>query len=314
MSIGDVFAGLFRASTEKNNIIIQNIRLPRAIGGLIAGIALGATGLIMQTNLNNDMASPGTLGVSNAAVLGANIAIIILNGGIVETNNGNNFTITNYYFVTFFAFIFSLLAIFIVLLLSNVRTFNTNTVILIGVGLSSIFTAITTLIQYFAVDVKLSAAVYWSFGDLSRVTMKDNLFLAIIVVLAFVFLMFLTPKYNAMLGGDDISLSLGVKVKTIRVVSLIVSSLVTAAVVSFFGVIGFVGIMAPHITKRIIGNDHRFLLPGSAIIGILLIEFADIISRLIMSGTSLPVGAVTAILGAPFFIFIVFTRSNKNYA
>ena len=312
MSFIDVIKGLFGASSNKNNIIMQNIRLPRLVAALVAGIGLGVSGLIMQTNLNNPMASPATLGVSNAAVLGANLAIIVLSGGAVITQNGTQFTISNYYFVTFFAFAFALGAVMLVLGLSKIKSFNPTSVILIGMGLSALFSAITTLIQYFAVDVKLTAAVYWSFGDLGRVTMQDNLFLAIVIVICLIPLTLFAPSYNAMLGGDELARSLGVKTDVLRLISLLLASLLTAAIVSFFGIIGFIGIMAPHIMKRIIGHDHKFLLPASGLMGIVIIQFSDAIGRLIMNGTSLPVGAVTAIIGAPFFLYIVFFKDGRK--
>ena len=310
LSFIETIKGLFGLSNNKANIIMQNIRLPRLIAALIAGAGLAIAGTIMQTNLNNPMASPATLGVTNAATLGANIAIIILSGGVVITNNGQQSGASNYYFVTFMAFIFAVLAILLVLGLCNIRSFNSVTVILIGVGLSALFSAITTLIQYFATDVKLAAAVYWSFGDLSRVTMNDNLVLAIILIACFIPMVFLSNSYNALLGGDDLARSLGVKVNFVRIISLILASLITAAIVSFFGIIGFIGIMAPHIVKKIIGTNHRYLLPASALMGIVIIQFSDGLSRLIMQGTSLPVGAVTAIIGAPFFLYIVFSKDR----
>ena len=239
MSFVDAIKGLFGASSNKNNIIMQNIRLPRLVAALVAGIGLGVSGLVMQTNLNNPMASPATLGVSNAAVLGANLAIIVLSGGAVITQNGTQFTITNYYFVTFFAFAFAVGAVMLVLGLSKFKSFNPTSVILIGMGLSALFSAITTLIQYFAVDVKLTAAVYWSFGDLGRVTMQDNLFLAIVIVICLIPLTLFAPSYNAMLGGDELARSLGVKTDVLRLISLLLASLLTAAIVSFFGIIGF---------------------------------------------------------------------------
>ena len=312
LSFNEVILGLFGQSTNKANIIMQNIRLPRMVAALVAGSALGLSGMVMQTNLNNPMASPSTLGVSNAAVLGANIAIIILSGGVVTTQNGTESGASNYYFVTFFAFIFAVISILLIIGLSKIKSFNPTSVILVGVGLSALFTAITTLIQYFASDVKLAAAVYWSFGDLGRVTMKDNLFLVILLSMSFVPLMFFSSSSNAMLGGDELARSLGVKTDVTRLISLLIASLLTAAVVSFFGVIGFIGIMAPHIVKRLIGSDHKFALPCSALMGIVIIQFSDGIARLIMQGTSLPVGAVTAIIGAPFFLYIIFTKDGRK--
>ncbi len=300
----EVFKGLFNQSDDVTNAIVHGVRIPRAVAALICGAALGSVGVIMQTNLNNPMASPSTLGVSNAAVLGANLGILILSSGASTQR------FSNPYVVILFAFTFAVVATLLILTLSGFKNFAPSSVILVGIALSTFFTAITTLIQFFATDVQLSAMMHWSFGDLGRTTNTDNLILTVIVAVSFLIFMILAPRYNALNAGDDLAKSVGVNTNLLRFASLLLASFVIAGTISYFGIIGFVGIMAPHIMRRIIGNDHRFLIPASALFGIIILQISDIIAKSAFAGIALPVGAITAILGAPFFLYLVFSKDG----
>lgn len=313
MSLKNSLLGLVGKADNTAVRIVQKIRLPRVLAGIIAGAGLALAGLIMQTCLDNPMASPATLGVSNAAVLGANLGIIVLSGGIVNTNNGNDWGSYNPYAVSTFAFLFAILSIVVILSISRIKNFSPDTLILSGVALSALFSAITTLIQYFATDTQLTSAIYWSFGDLGRASFKDVFIMLTIVSVSFLVFFLLRWQLNALTLGEAQARSLGVKTSLIRFIALLLSSLVTAVCISFLGIIGFIGLIAPHIMRRIIGNDQRFLIPGSALAGSLILLFSDTIARIVMRGFSLPVGAVTAILGAPFFLYIIF-RSRKDRA
>ncbi len=312
ISFADAFNALFGKGEKANILIMHNVRLPRAIAALVLGFGMGISGLMMQTNLNNDMASPATLGVSGAAVLGANIAIIILSGGVVNTANGTNFSSDNPYFVSFIAFLFSLGSIILILILAKIKKFSPSTIILIGIALGSIYEAITTLIQYFAVDTRLTSAVFWSFGDLERGNMRINYIIIGLTLVSFIIFMLLSKNYNAISSGDEVAKTLGVNTNFTRFVSLLLASLITAISVANFGIIGFIGIIAPHIVKRLIGNNHRFVITASGIMGSIILLISDILSKVLMNGFSLPVGAITAIIGAPFFLYIVFTKSRGN--
>ncbi|MCR5741040.1 MAG: iron ABC transporter permease [Gammaproteobacteria bacterium] len=314
LSFKDTFLGLFNASSnDAANLIVSKIRLPRALASFLVGASLGLAGLIMQTNLKNDMASPSTLGVSNAAVLGANIAIIILTGGVVNTKGGTTFDVSNPYFVSFIAFLFSMLAVVVMLLLSKTKHFSPTSIILIGVALSAIFQAVTTLIQYFATDVRLTSAVFWAFGDLERGSMLHNLIVLIVLVVSIVLVMLFSKNYNAMALGDDVSKTLGVNVNLTRFLSLIIASLLTAVSISIYGIIGFIGLMAPHIARRLVGNNHKILIPTSILTGAIILEVSDLISRVLLSGFALPVGAITSLIGAPFFLYIIFIKDRRKY-
>lgn len=314
MSLADGFAALFQNSTAANNQIIWSIRIPRILAAIIAGAGLALSGLIMQTVLGNDLASPSTLGVSNAAVFGANLSIIGFAGGFLST--GNNLTAyttgINLYSTSLIAFLFSALSVLLILGLCRIRSFSPSVVVLAGIAIGSIWTAATTVLQFYATDVGLSAAVIWSFGDLGRATYSSDLVMAVVVGLGFLYFLFSSWKYNALLGGDDMAKTLGVHVELFRFVSLLIASLITAVCVSFLGIIGFVGIIAPHIMKRILGQDHRYLIPATLFAGVLLVVLSDTLSRAIGSGSALPVGAITSLLGAPFFLFIIFERKKGS--
>lgn len=309
MSFGDCIHALLRKSTAANNRIIWNIRIPRVLAALAAGAGLSASGLIMQTCLNNPMASPSTLGVSNAAVFGANLSILVFSGGLLSAGNSltNQWAVGNPYSTSLLAFLFSILSILLVLALCRIRSFTPNVVVLAGIALGAVWTAATTVLQFYATDVGLSAAVIWNFGDLGRASYKTDLIMLAVAACGILFFSLLSWKYNALLGGDAAAKSMGIHVAALRFCSLLLASAITAVCVSFLGVIGFVGIICPHITKKVLGQDHRFGIPAASLGGSLLLLFADTLSRSMGRGSALPVGAVTSLLGAPFFLAVIFS-------
>ena len=316
MGIADVLRVLSGHGSGSENRILFSIRLPRVLSALIAGAGLASAGLIMQTTLGNPMASPSTLGVSNAAVFGANVAIIGFAGGFLSTgrNPANYMTGANPFAVSGVALFFALAAILLILGLTRIRAFSPSTVILSGVAMGSLFTAATTILQFYATDVGLSAAVIFSFGDLGRATYTTDLIMAAVVFPSIVVFWLLSSKYNAILSGEESSKSMGVRVGSLRLVSLFLSSVMTAVTVSFLGVIGFLGVVCPHIVKRLIGEDHFYTIPCSMLTGSLVLLIADTLSRTIGSGSALPVGAVTSLLGAPFFLFLLLRKGGHRHA
>lgn len=314
MTLADGIRGLLGKGTDAQNRIIRNIRLPRVLAAVIAGAGLSVAGLVMQTTLNNGMASPATLGVSNAAVFGANLSIIAFAGGFLATgNNPQNFDVgANPYATSVMAFIFAALSVLLILGLCTVRSFSPNVVVLAGMAISAVWTAATTVLQFYATDVGLSAAVVWSFGDLGRATYRTDLIMAVAVAAGIVFFSLMAWKYNALLSGEATARTMGVRVELLRFVTLLLASVITAVCVSFLGVIGFVGIICPHVTKKLLGQDHRFTIPVSCLTGSLLLLLADTFSRSLGGGTALPVGAITSLLGAPFFIAIIFSRKENH--
>lgn len=310
MTVAECFDALLGRVDGAAARIIWNIRIPRLLAALIAGAGLSVSGLIMQTTLGNAMASPSTLGVSNAAVFGANLSIIAFSGGFLSTgNNLSNYGVGVSPFATsLLAFLFAAASILLILGLCRLRSFSPNVVVLAGIAVGAMWTAATTVLQFYATDVGLSAAVIWSFGDLGRATYRTDWIMLAVVTAGTVFFMLLAWRYNALLSGGDTAGTLGVNVALLRFVSLLTASVMTAVCVSFLGIIGFVGIICPHTVKRLTGQDHRWSIPASALSGSLLLLLADLLSRSLGSGSALPVGAITSLLGVPFFLTIIFAR------
>ena len=314
LTVKEAFGALVGKGNDAQTRIIWRIRVPRMLAALIAGAGLSVAGLVMQTVLNNAMAAPSTLGVSNAAVFGANLSIIAFAGGFLTTGNHiSGFDAgANPYATGIMAFGFSLASVLLILGLCTLRSFSPNVVVLAGIAIGSVWTAATTILQFYATDVGLSAAVIWSFGDLGRATYRtDGIMLAVVLLGAILFRV-MAWKYNALLSGEATAKTLGIGVGSLRFWSLLLASVITAACVSFLGVIGFVGIICPHVTKKLLGQDHRITVPVSCLMGSLLLLLADTLSRSLGNGAALPVGAITSLLGAPFFIAIIFSKKENH--
>lgn len=314
MSFVEEINALFGSGQNNHIVIMQKIRLPRTIAAFLVGGALSIAGLIMQTTLGNDMASPSTLGVSNAATFGANVAIIGFAGGFLATGNNisNYFNNSNAFSTSVVAFIFAFISVLITLGLCKIRSFSKETIILAGVAMGAIWTAFTSLLQFYATDVSLSAAVVWSFGDLSRATYTVDLLILIILILSLVFFILFSNHYNAMLSGDDVAKSVGVRVEGLRFVSLLISSIIVAICIANIGIIGFLGLICPHIAKRIFGHNHKYTILGSVALGSILLLLSDTLARVIGNGSQVPVGIITSIIGAPFFLYIIFRRKRGD--
>lgn len=308
---GGVIKALLGLAEDNSGIVIWNIRLPRVVTAVVAGVVLAVSGVVMQTTLRNPLASPFTLSIANAAAFGANLAIVFFGAGTLHSTTHDAVFIANPISVSFSAFIFASGAMLLILMLARLRGFTPESVVLSGVAMGSLFTAGTTLIQYFADDVQVAAMVFWTFGDLGRVAWREVGILAVVAVAALVFFVCHRWDYNAMDSGEDTARGLGVNVDKLRFWSLLVASLATAVAVSFMGIIGFIGLIAPHMMRRILGVDHRFLLPASAITGAALLLVADTVARTLVSPVILPVGAITSLFGAPLFLFIL-TRGRAK--
>lgn len=314
LSVQDCFDALAYRSTPAYNRIIHNIRLPRVLAAIVAGAGLAVAGLIMQTCLGNVMASPATLGVSNAAVFGANVCLIALSGGFwaAGRNMGDGIAGFSPYAVSSVALVFAVLSVLLVLGLSRLGGFGPNTVVLAGIAIGAVWTAGTTFLQFFATDTGLSAAVVWSFGDLGRATFEQVYIMLGVVTAASVAFWCLSWRFNALLGGDSSARAVGVNVNLLRMIGMLVASLITAVCVSFLGVIGFVGIICPHVVKKLIGHNHVTAIPATLLTGMLLLLVADTLARTVGNGTALPVGAVTSLLGAPFFVILLLGTKERQ--
>lgn len=301
MSIWDSLLALVGRGSEKARFIVYGIRLPRVLGGFFVGIGTALSGMIIQSSLNNPLASPSTLGISSASALGANIAIITLVRFGIEA--GSMLTAGC-------AFMASVLCMVLVLAISSLRRADKTTVILAGVALNSLFSAITIIIQYFADETKLAAAVAWTFGDLGRINFHEITIVMVVSLLSSLIVYLYRWHMNAMDSGEHTAHSLGVDTRGMRNLSIFLAALNTGISVAFVGVIGFVGLLAPQVTKRIIGEDKRFMIPGTLLMGAFLVLFSDTLARTVSAPLVLPVGAITSILGAPVFVYILLKEKS----
>lgn len=312
LSFKEVFLAIFNKGSETARLIVRRIRFPRVIAALIAGGGLAVSGLVMQTVLKNPLASPTTLGVSNAAVFGANFAIIVVGAGAFHSTHGSWLSISNPYLVSTFSFLSAIIAAGSILLLARLKNLNASAIVLAGVAVSAIFQAGTTLFQYFASDTQVASAVYWTFGDLGRASYKTDLIMFIVVAVSTLFFFLKRWDFSAMSGGIAYAKTLGVNTRFMTIMSLLLASLITSVTVSFLGIIGFVGLTAPQFMKRIVGDDYRYLLPSSFLAGALLLLISDILGRLPIFGTSVPVGVVTSLIGGPVFLAILLRRKKNE--
>jgi len=287
-----------------NDAVLWNLRLPRIIMGVVAGIGLAISGTQMQGITRNPLVSPFTLGISSAAALGASLIIMF---GIGFAGTGTLLIIGN-------AFLFAMLSTLIVFGLSKLKGASPETLILAGIALSYFFGALTSIVQFFAPEQTLMAMVHWTFGTFTGVTWGEIGIVALVVALCVPIFLKYSWDLNAMVSiGDETAKGLGVNTQRVRSVSLVLSAFITATVISFTGIIGFVGLVAPHITRYLVGGDHRFLLPGSCIIGAILMVGADTIGRTIASPIIFPISIVVSFLGVPLFLYIMLTRKQDYW-
>lgn len=312
--MGDVVGALFGSGDETYRVAILNIRLPRVLAAVLVGAILAASGAVMQCVLQNPLASASTLGVSQGAAFGAAVGLVVFGGGVVNSDSAATaVSIANPYIVTLCAFACGSLSTAVIIALSRFRKdLGPAGLVLAGVALSSLFSGGLTLLQHFADETKISSIVFWTFGNLGSAGWTEIAILGVILAAAMVYYLFNRWNYNAMESGADVAKSLGVNARAVMLVSLAICSLSAAVAVSFVGIISFVGLIAPHIMRRFVGNDFRYLLPCSAVAGSLLLILADTFGRLVIAPVILPVGAITSFLGAPMFLFLLLRGFKTN--
>jgi iron complex transport system permease protein len=288
--------------------VIWNIRMVRIVGALLAGAGLAVAGVVMQCILHNPLASPFTLGISNASSFGASFAIIFLGAGSSMTST---VSINNPYVTTVFAFLFSLVATGSILLLTKVTKVSAETMVLAGVAISAMFAAGLSFMQYIATDSQLGNIVAWTFGDLGKATWSWNSLILLVSLPVVLYFFYRRWDYNALDAGEDTAKGLGVNTERERVVGMVLTSVLSAVIVSFFGIIAFIGLLGPHIARMIIGSDHRYLIPLSIILGAIIIIIADGVGQVILYPSVIPVGIITSMLGGPLFIYLLIKRYRK---
>lgn len=295
VSFGD-FVQLVQGSADaaQTNIFL-NIRLPRALLAFLVGSALAVAGCSLQGVFKNPMAEPYTTGISAGAALGATISIAL---GFGVTSLGVSGT-------TVFSFAFALMAILIVYSISNIRgKVSTFSLLLSGFAVSSLLSSFTYFIMMVNHD-KLANIILWNFGSVSTASWEKFTIAVPIILACCIVLMFYAKPMNILLHGDEISQSLGVDSQKVRRNMIILTSLLVAAAVSVSGIIGFVGLMVPHLLRLIVGPDNKKLLPLSFVGGGAFLLCADTIAKMVVPNTEMPVGIITAMFGVPFFIYLL---------
>jgi iron complex transport system permease protein len=295
--------------------IIRDIRLPQSLAAILAGAGLSISGATMQSVLRNPLCSPFTLGISSAAAFGAAVTLY-LGGGEISLAD-NIFFRSNYFFATarvgisLGAFFCAVITTVTVLLLGQVRGTRSESIILVGVALSSLFSAALMFLQYIAEDSRLAAIVYWTFGDTARATWNSLILMTVCVLPVSLYFLYHSRNYNALVLGEESARSLGVPVRQLQIFTMLFASLLTAVLVSLLGIIGFVGLVVPHVSRLWIGSDHRFLLPFSLLFGGLLLLIADTSARLIFAPRVLPVSILTAFIGVPVFLSLLLGKRTQ---
>jgi iron complex transport system permease protein len=310
LSFGEVIDVIFGGGDNVSRTVIWDIRIPRVVAAILVGGALAVSGTIMQCVLKNPLASPYTLGISSAAAFGAAVAIAISYIGIFSGTFIETF-LKGTYGMTISAFIWSMIAVLVIIILSRLISTTPESMILTGVAMGAIFTAALASLQYFVDSETLSSIVYWQFGDLSKAVANELwvIFFAFIPIVSY--FLYKCIDYNAMEAGEDVARCLGVNTKNTLIISMTLASMITAICISIVGIIGFVGLLAPHMMRRIIGGDHRFLIPSSILLGAIILLVADFIGRNMFAFT-FPVGIITSFLGGPLFIFILSRERKKS--
>lgn len=301
--VKEILRVLFTGKGEGHNpMIIMDIRLPMALMAVVVGASLGIGGCEIQTILRNPIASPFTLGISAAASFGAAVGLVL---------NANLFHVSDTLMVTVNTFAFSLLAAVGVYTFSHQKGIGKTAIILFGIALNFLFSALTMILQYVADEDELQSLIFWNFGSLLKTTWIKFFIVLTVLVISYCIMFKDAWKLTAMTLDDAKARSLGVDTTKVRRKVIFVTSLLSSVAVCFVGTIGFVGLIVPHIARQLVGEDQRFFMPLSALIGAFIMSFAFVVSKTIIKGVILPIGLITALIGIPFFITIIFSKMRR---
>ena len=308
ISSGDVFNSILDAilgrTPEDYGIyhIVVNLRMPAIVTALVCGFGLAIAGVCMQSMLRNPLADPYTMGISSGAGFGAALAMIL---GI-EIIGGAG-TVAN-------AFVFAILPAMVILFLSKFRNATPTMMILCGIALMYLFNAATQLFMLIADPEDLSAVYKWMIGSVDGTSMDEAVIVLIVAILGTIYVQYMSNQLNLMGLGDESAKTLGVDVERKRLILLVVVTLVAATVVSFTGIIGFIGLVAPHMVRAIIGTDNKYLIPASGFFGAFLLLLSHLVAMTIAQPTVLPVGVITSCIGGPLFLFLILRNSKEVWA
>jgi iron complex transport system permease protein len=298
--LGSLFAMFGEPQSGTAEIIVVNMRLPRILLAVLTGVCLAVAGAVMQGVLRNPLVSPFTLGLASAASFGAAITIVLGTGilGLFIAGGSNYDIILN-------AFVFGLLSMLLIYGISRARGTSQSTLILAGVVLGYIFQAGVIILKYLSNNDKLKDLELWLMGGMWGASWNAILILLPIVIICVILLALKAWDLNALSAGDEIAKNLGIRVERLRLYCLLLATIAASSCLAFTGVIGFIGLMAPHICRMLIGNDHRYLIPCSAIMGGLILLVSDTFARTVFSPVEIPVGIIMYIIGGIFFLYLI---------
>ncbi|GAA0310056.1 FecCD family ABC transporter permease [Psychrobacter aestuarii] len=299
LPMGEVINALLQPGSlnDTTRTIVYDLRLPIAFMALLVGGSLGAGGAEMQTLLNNPMASPYTLGLAAAAGFGASMVIAF--GG---------FGLPLQYAVPIGAFLMTMVASAVLFLFASLRQFAAATLILVGIALLFIFQSLLSLVQFIASPEVSQQILFWLFGSLTKSTWTNVVVVAIVSSVCIALLMRDNWKLTALRLGEDRATALGVNLTRLRIKTLVLVAMMTATAISFVGVIGFIGLVAPHVARLLVGEDQRYFLPATILAGAAFLSLSSVLSKVIVPGALFPVGIVTSFVGVPFLFWIIWSK------
>lgn len=301
LSVSEVVNALFSIGEvdKMTNNIVHNLRLPMALMALVVGATLAVGGAEIQTLLNNPMASPYTLGLAAAAGFGASIVIAF-----------GSFGLPVQVAVPIGAFVMTMLASGILFLFASKRRFSSEMLVLVGIALLFIFQSLLSLVQFISAPEVSQQILFWLFGSLNKATWQSLIIIIVVTTICVALLSKELWKLTALRLGEDRAASLGINLQILRIKVLILVAMMTATAISFVGVIGFIGLVAPHVARMLLGEDQRFFLPGAMLVGAAFLSLSSVLSKVIIPGALFPVGIVTSFIGVPFFFWIIL--NNKR--
>jgi iron complex transport system permease protein len=303
--LGAIRNVLFKSRVMENTEqkIVLYLRLPRIVLAIFCGMGLSVSGAALQGVTRNPLVSPFTMGISSAAAFGASLSIVFGAGAFPGSTAG----------IVLSAFSWALLCTILVYLVSARVGMTAESIILTGIAFNYLFNAADSLVKFFASDYQLAAAVQWIFGSLNGATWPKVSIVILVVIPCLALIYRYAQPLNILSDGDDeVAKSLGISPGHVRRIVGLLSVLATAAIISFTGVIGFVGLAGPHIARLLIGGDHRYLLPFSAMTGALLVLAADTLGRVILSPVNVPVGIIISFLGVPVFVNLILNGRRER--
>ncbi|WP_245890639.1 iron ABC transporter permease [Nonlabens xylanidelens] len=302
----DALFGLENPQTGKTvRYIITELRLPRAIMAILTGAGLAIAGLLMQTLFRNPLAGPFVLGISSGAGLG--VALVIMGATALGIGAISGFGIIT-------ASVVGSLVVLLLIILMSLRIKDTMGLLIVGLMVGSLSSAVVGILSYFSSSEQLKRYVFWSMGSLGNINWADLWIIILLFFLALILLIWIIKPLNALLLGESYALSLGINIKKTRWIIIIITSILAGSITAYAGPIAFIGLAVPHLSRLILPTvNHKILIPTVVLLGATLLLFCDLVSQLPFSNYSLPINAVTSLLGAPLIIWLIMRKRNLHF-